>query len=150
VSLIARLIRHRWFVLTLEGVREHRQHKRKMLRVLATSVLIWLLVFAGCYCEAQAIHLKVGFVEIGTIIGVVILASSLPISIGGHGVREGAFIVMFAMYGLAPPLGYAGQQEAAVAFSVLYFALWSFWSLVGGGIFLILPGFHGHPAKQRF
>lgn len=136
VGLIARLTGHRWFVLTLGGIREHQQHRRKTLGVILTSVLIWLCVFAGCYCEALALQLEAGFIEIGVIVAVVILASSLPISIGGHGVREGAFILMFAMCGIVTPQGYSGQQEAAVSFSLLYFALWCAWSLVGGLFFL--------------
>lgn len=132
-----RLLRHRWVTLAISGIRKHHQNPAKTLGAILLSLLLWASVFMGGYCAARAIGLGVGLLEFSMILGIVIVASSLPISIGGHGVREGGFMLMFAMYEIAAPIGFAGRNEAAIAYSFLFFLLWAFWGLVGGIVFLL-------------
>ena len=71
------------------------------------------------------------------IITVVICVISLPISIGGHGVREGIFVIMFTAFGLIRLNQQSGAgQETAILFSLLFFAIPLVWSLVGGIVYL--------------
>lgn len=134
------LLGHRWVTLAISGIRKHHQNPVKTLGVILLSLLLWASVFMGGYCAARGIGLGVGWLEISMILGIVIVASSLPISIGGHGVREGGFMLMFAMYGIAVPVGFAGRNEAAIAYSFLFFLLWAFWGLIGGLVFLFHRG----------
>lgn len=139
-GVTGKLLGHRLFLLAVQGIRRHRRARRLTLGALGLSVVLWALVFSGGYCAALAIRLEVGWFEMITMLGVVTLASSLPISIGGHGVREGGFMLMFALYGVHAPPGFSGQKEAAIAFSILFFALWAFWGAVGGILFLLNRG----------
>jgi uncharacterized protein (TIRG00374 family) len=119
-----------------------RQHRISYhLTLLAT---IWS--FAACvvlltsgYCIARAIHLKATYMQMLTILSVVTCLISLPISIGGHGIREGAFILMFSVFGIISLDRQMGSgQEQAILFSVLFFALFLGWSLIGGVAYLML------------
>ncbi len=139
-KIAARLLGHRWVTLGIGGIRKHHEEPTKTLGAVLLSLLLWLSLFIGGYCAAQSLRLQVGWLEISTILSVVIAASSLPISIGGHGVREGGFMLMFALYGIAAPPGFTGQSEAAIAYSILFFLLWAVWGLIGGLVFLLHRG----------
>jgi len=54
---------------------------------------------------------------------------TLPISIGGFGVREGGYVVLFGQAGVAAP--------QAVAMSLLFYAVNAVTGLVGGALYLI-------------
>jgi len=96
---------------------------------------VTVVLIAGGYCIARGIGLPVGYLELLVIITVAICVTSLPISIGGHGVREGIFVLMFAAFG-AIALESEGGRENAILFSVLFFAVPLVWSLVGGVLYL--------------
>jgi hypothetical protein len=69
---------------------------------------------------------------------VAICIVSLPISIGGHGVREGIFVLMFACirHSSASTGRAARGQEPAILFSLLFFIIPVVWSLVGAVVYL--------------
>lgn len=105
----------------------------------AAFALTFVLIAAG-WCIARGIRLQVSYVEMLEIFTVATCVISLPISIGGHGVREGIFVFMFAAYGLiALDTHHAGGNgpETAILFSLIFFALSSVWSVVGGVVYLV-------------
>lgn len=59
------------------------------------------------------------------------VAAALPISIGGHGVREGALVAMLAVLGLAN-----AADERAASLALAFWAVSVGWSLVGGLVWL--------------
>jgi glycosyltransferase 2 family protein len=69
-------------------------------------------------------------------VAVAYAATALPISVGGHGVREGALLAVLGMFGL---ISAAGQLDAALLLAVLAWGLTIFWSLFGGGVLLLAP-----------
>lgn len=146
---LGRLARHRLLSLAIEGFREHRQAKRLTACALLLSFAVWWLIFAAAYAAGRAISLEASFFEVMTMVGVVVIAASLPISIAGHGIREGGFILMFSLLAIATPAGFHGQREAAVAFSLLFFALSAFWGLIGGLIFLSHRELHRHSSRHK-
>lgn len=123
--------------LAIRGVKQYREYKGLSFAVIVVSVVIWALVFASGYCVALALNLQIVYAALLTILAVVVLVSSLPISLGGHGMREGAFVVMFALYGVISSDGLQSQQEIAVAFSLLFFSLTLVWGIAGGLVYLI-------------
>lgn len=121
----------------IAGFRKHGRSKRLTLRAMACSLAIWFIVFTAGFFIAQAIHLEVSYFQILVILSIVIFVISLPISLGGHGVREGIFVLMFTVFGIISiDLQSGAGQEPAILFSILYFALFSVWSLIGGLIYL--------------
>jgi len=117
-----------------------RQHGIALSSTLASfavgTVLTFALVAAGC-CIAIGIGLNVTYMQMLIILTVVILVISLPISIGGHGVREGIFVLMFATFGVINIDQKTGNgQASAVLFSLLFYAIPLIWSLLGGIVYL--------------
>jgi uncharacterized protein (TIRG00374 family) len=110
--------------------------------LLAGAVLYGLgnlfCIYAIGYCLARAFHLPAEFSQMVVIMSLTLCAISLPVSFGGHGVREYVFKELFLLFGLVSlEPGAAHGQETAVAFSVLFFAGQLTWGLVGGLFYLL-------------
>lgn len=128
----------RSIILVVEGLRQHLRSPSLLFASISCSFAIWLLVFLSGYFIAQAIDLEVSYMQSLVIISIVVCAISLPISIGGHGVREGMFILMFALYGIVQmKKGVGSGQELAVLFSLFFFAIFSIWGLLGGAVYVV-------------
>ncbi len=121
----------------VEAFRKHGSSVRLTLEAIACSIAIWFIVYTAGYCIALAMNLKVTYMQILVTLSIVTFVISLPISIGGHGVREGTFVAMFALFGIIAIDRQTGRgQEPAVLFSLLFFGLFLVWSLVGGLAYL--------------
>ncbi len=94
------------------------------------SLTIWSVDFAAGWVLARALGWPVGLVEISLALAVAYTVSSIPLSLGGHGVREGVVVVV---------LGWFGFSAGAPVFAVAFLALTLGWSLVGGGVWLLSP-----------
>lgn len=128
---------HHVVELAVTGLRQHRVSLKSTLGALSTGILLTgVLVVAGRFI-ATGIDLRVGYVQMLVILSAVICATSLPISVGGHGVREAVFVVMFSSLTLdgGSPLA-SGIKERAVLFSVLFFLMTLVWSVFGGFVYL--------------
>jgi uncharacterized protein (TIRG00374 family) len=129
--------RHDILESLIAGFRQHGRSRRLTFEAMVCGLAISFIVFTAGYCIARAIHLDVAYMQILTILAIVICVISLPISIGGHGLREGMFVIMFSVFGIITIDKQTGVgQEPAVLFSILFFALFSVWSLVGGLVYL--------------
>jgi uncharacterized protein (TIRG00374 family) len=118
--------------------RQHGSSSRLTLEAVACSVAIWFIVYTQGYCIALAINLNVTYLQILVTLSIVTFVISLPFSIGGHGVREGAFVAMFSAFGIITIDKLTGLgQEPAILFSILFYSLYLVWSLVGGLIYII-------------
>jgi uncharacterized membrane protein YbhN (UPF0104 family) len=94
------------------------------------SLAIWSVDFFAGWLLARALGWPVGLVEISVALAVAYTVASIPLSLGGHGVREGALVIVLGWFGLG------GAPLLAIAF----LALTLLWSLVGGGVWLLAPG----------
>jgi len=123
--------------LLVAGFRRHGRAFHLTAGAIVCSIVIYLVVFlAGLYL-GDAIGLNMTYPQVLMILSVVICVISLPISIGGHGVREGAFVLLFAAFGLVSADGHTGAgYETAVLYSLLFFALFLVWSLIGGLVYI--------------
>lgn len=71
-------------------------------RLLAASVLVHLGVIATFWALARALDIPAGFALCLAAVPPVVLLSTLPISLAGWGVREGAAVFVFGLGGVAP------------------------------------------------
>jgi uncharacterized protein (TIRG00374 family) len=139
--LWARIPRRHIASLLVSGYRAHFVAWRDTLgAVVAAFALTFVLIAAG-WCIARGIGLSVSYIEMLEIFTVATCVISLPISIGGHGVREGIFVFMFAAYGLITMgadhrASNGNGPEIAILFSLIFFGLSSVWSVVGGVVYL--------------
>ncbi|MFO1311885.1 MAG: lysylphosphatidylglycerol synthase transmembrane domain-containing protein [Burkholderiales bacterium] len=133
-ALWKRVPHHRIAELVVAGFRQHGAAPGLTLGAVAAGIGVTLALVAGGHCIALGIGLPVGYLQLLVIVTVAICVTSLPISIGGHGVREGIFVLMFAAFGAIAIEN--GGSENAILFSVLFFAIPLVWSLLGGVLYL--------------
>jgi uncharacterized membrane protein YbhN (UPF0104 family) len=98
-----------------------------LARVLAASLLAHLFGTAAHLCLARALDLEIGFATIGWVRAAMLLATLLPVSIAGLGLREGAAVLLLARHGIG--------DAAALAFALLVFAVSELAVSALGGLF---------------
>lgn len=117
------------------------------LAAFFASMLANLGYFATFYCAARSLELPgmklPSLMDVFTIMPVVNTIVSLPVSVGGVGVREGLFQVFLG--------GLTGTPKAlAVIICSTGFVLTAFWGLVGGLVYLFYrPTDHARLAEIR-
>ena len=115
-----------------------RAHSTPVALALASSYAIWLLDFLSVWLLARSLGLSLPFIAVSLAMSVAYAATVLPISVGGHGIREGALLAMLALLGLLPD---DASRQLALLLAVLVWATSVFWSLVGGAVLLLArPG----------
>lgn len=88
---------------------------RRRVVVLLLMSLLGFLVYSSQYCLLLLAFETVTFRVMAIGVPLVILASSLPITIGGLGIREGAAVLLFTQFGV--------QGSSALGASLLLFAI---------------------------
>jgi glycosyltransferase 2 family protein len=71
-----------------------------LAKIVITSLAAQMGLFAAVYCFTLSSGADVSFIDLMTILPVISLIASLPISIGGWGVREGAFVYGLGLLGV--------------------------------------------------
>lgn len=102
---------------------------------LVTTLLsagVWILDFVSGWILARALGLSLGPVEVGSALAVAYTSALLPISLGGHGVREGALVL--TLLWIAPDAGLAAEDLSA--FALLFLATSLACSAIGGLVLL--------------
>ena len=116
----------------LHGLRDTMHGGSNTVALILVSIGVHLLSFAGATLLARALDLPINYSLAGLILVLIFSASALPISVSGHGVREGVMVFLFLHLGLG------ADPESAIAYSVLIYGLGLFWSLWGGFAYLTL------------
>jgi uncharacterized membrane protein YbhN (UPF0104 family) len=99
------------------------------LTALAVSLPSHLCVLAMGYSIISAMHRTPPLLPFCSILLMVNMLIALPVSISGFGVREGLFIMFFGLLHI--------DRNHAFAFSLTFFALNLFWSLIGGPFYFL-------------
>jgi rSAM/selenodomain-associated transferase 2 len=108
----------------LDAVRRLRHSGRTALSGVVCGFLVQLGLSAVLALNLQAVTAEpLPLVHVMWTFPVIIVLSALPISFAGLGVREGAALVLLALYGVSP--------AAAVDASLLTLSAALFWALVG-------------------
>lgn len=105
----------------------YRYHRRKSIEILALSLLAQVIAILYYPLIAYSLGLDVPLVYFFIFIPIILVILMLPISIGGIGVREGAFIFFFKKVGVLP--------YEAVSLALVAFGLYLIWSLIGGVVY---------------
>jgi uncharacterized membrane protein YbhN (UPF0104 family) len=90
-----------------------RKQKGALASAFAFSVIIQSLNFFMVIILAWRMGLQVSLLQLAVFLPIVITISSLPISISGLGVREGAFVILLGLINIKP--------EAATSLSLSWF-----------------------------
>jgi uncharacterized membrane protein YbhN (UPF0104 family) len=109
------------------GVDRFRRKPQLALEVVGAGVIYQLSVLVAVFLAGKALDINVGFTAILAFFPAVAILQTLPVTIGGLGVREGL------LYVFLHPLGVTDKQ--AVSLGVLYYACVLIVSLLGAPAF---------------
>lgn len=113
-----------------------RSNRWSIAQSLIVASLGHLCFFASAYWLAEGLGIDLSWVDSVLVMGAVVVVTSIPISIGGHGVREGVLVLMFSALEILPeglPI-----IDICLAFSVSFVAInWS-WALVAGAAYIFV------------
>lgn len=102
---------------------------KSLIFILSLSVFIHFLDVIIYFLLTKSLGLNISIVTIGWIRSATILATIVPVTISGFGVREGVLIFLLKPYGVA--------GEEAFALSILVFLVTIFFAGIIGGLFEI-------------
>lgn len=121
------------------GVRTHGSQGKWTACAIGTAFLTAIPLVSTGWFLAQALHLDIDYIPMTILFSIVLCAMSIPLFPGGHGIREGAFFLLFGVFGVTR-YGQSVGNETALACSTLFLFVVLIWSLIGGCIFLLFSG----------
>lgn len=71
-----------------------------LAKIIVVSLVAQMGLFVAVYCLTVSTGANISFLDLMTVLPVISLVASLPISIGGWGVREGAFVYGLGLLGV--------------------------------------------------
>ncbi len=105
------------------------------------SVVVWLLDFTSAWLLALGVGLPLPFLETCIAVAVAYASTALPISIGGHGLREASLLFVLGAFGLVMADG--PDRDRALLLGVLFWGVTMIWSLFGGFVLVLTRRFRG-------
>jgi glycosyltransferase 2 family protein len=133
LKLANRLPRHTPFrdrlIETSEAYHVFARAKTSLLWAFILSFPVLFSFYGAFYCAAQAVHAKVSFVDMITIMPIVTSIISLPITPGGVGFRESLFEILLSDLAKVP-------GEVGVLISLLGFSYFVLFGMIGGICYL--------------
>ena len=128
ITKIIAFVDHKDILKNMHGTFQiYRHHRRKSIEILAVSLLAQVIAILYYPLIAYSFGLDVPIVYFLIVIPIILVILMLPISIGGIGVREGAFLFFFKKVGVLP--------HEAVSIAIVAFGLYIIWGLIGGVVY---------------
>jgi uncharacterized membrane protein YbhN (UPF0104 family) len=106
-----------------------RAYRREFLAAFALSLAVQAASIVQIAWLGRALGIELGLLGYAVVVPLVSLATMLPVSISGIGVREGSFVIFLASYGVPPP--------AAVALGLAWFLMNVIVGVIGGVVYLL-------------
>lgn len=107
------------------------KHPGEAFPVLIYALGTHLLLVGIAYISAVALGLDFTLIECLIVVPTSVLVSTLPISLGGWGVREGAMVAGFAL------IGASGGDAGAITLGIVIGLEMLVIGLIGGGVWLL-------------
>jgi uncharacterized membrane protein YbhN (UPF0104 family) len=123
----------------LEGAFVLWQMPRRILAVLGLSLLLQTLGMGAVALLGGGIGLEIPLIFYFASLPLINLATAIPISLSGVGVREGSFVYFLGLTGVQP--------EQALCLGILFFSVQVAASLLGGVAYAL--GLHRRNARPR-
>jgi len=118
------------------GTRRFRERPLAALEVLAAAFVYQIAVVFAAFLAASALDLHLGWTAMLAFVPMVAVVQVLPVTIGGLGVREGAFVLFLH------PLGVGAHQ--AITLGLLFYGVTLVASMLGAPAFAL-----GRPSVGR-
>lgn len=128
LRFVGHRVRRAWEALRRTGTLAVRRH----LGLALSSVFIHVAGTTAYYFLSRGMGLELSFLQIGWIRTVVILLTMIPVSLGGIGVREAAFVTILGTLGI--------DSESSLVLSLLVFTTTILvFGLLGGALEGVAP-----------
>ena len=92
---------------SVESLYEDLPRFRDLPIPILIETLTWIIAGSQVYILAQAFSIDIPYVTFVLIAIISTIAATLPISIGGLGVREGTLVLLLSAYGVQPETAFA-------------------------------------------
>lgn len=113
-----------------EVLMSYKTHRDILVKIFICSAVVQVGVMVGYYVLSRGLGMDVPLGYFFLFIPLATVVSMLPVSLAGLGIREGAFVYLFAKAG--------STQEQALTLSLMWFAIMACVSLIGGVEYLRL------------
>lgn len=107
----------------------YKDHKRPFLAAMVWAFILQVNVVVYYFLIGKAFHLTIPFSDYFIFIPIVLLIQTIPVSLGGLGPRELAYVEIFKYYGIAASAAFSFSMVADVAVNL-------FIGLIGGIIYI--------------
>ena len=114
----------------LEAVRRFGQERTLLLKAVGLSMLLNLACVLQIWALARGLGLEIPTRALLVLVPIIICIAALPITPSGLGVRENLYVWTLSVPAIAVP------ATAALTLSLLAFAGFLFWSLIGGLVYV--------------
>ena len=85
-----------------------------LLKILVISLMAQISFFIAIYIIMSAAGLALSFIQIMTVLPAIAIVSSLPVSIGGWGIREGAFIYGLGLLNISMETAFSASVQIGI------------------------------------
>jgi len=99
------------------------QRKNTILKTLMLSLIIQLIGIISVYIISRGTGTEIGFIDLCIMLPIIITITTVPVSISGIGVREGAFVYLLGKLGVG--------SGVATSISLAWFLSYSIGSMPG-------------------
>jgi uncharacterized protein (TIRG00374 family) len=107
----------------------YKNKKRAFFLALFWAFLLQVNVILHYYLAGKAFHLEIPLLDYFIFIPIILLILTIPVTIGGLGLREVLFIEIFATYGIAEHVAFSFSLIADFGFALII-------GIIGGIIFI--------------
>ena len=139
---LRRLPKGEWLERLLEASRDFGRQRWFVTRTMAVSMILNAVCVLQVCILSWGLGLKVSPLALSAIVPMIICISALPITPAGLGVRENLFVIMLSDPAIGVP------PTPALSLSLLAYAGFLFWSIVGGVVYLLFKEKH-HLREQE-
>lgn len=126
-----------WLEPFWDRLEEYHSQPGPLLAAFGITVAAHLLANVSVLCTMQAVQAEVSYLDICWVVAAVSALVTIPITVSGFGIREGANVIILGQLGVA--------ASRALAVSLLAFAIGFLWSLPGA---VLQFGIRSKPATE--
>ncbi len=108
----------------------YKKNTYMLIKAMVISFLFQILVISNVYVFLVCLNIEFSFLQLILIVPIIGLIGILPITINSIGLREGAFVYLFAQMGVSP--------SQALALALLFRLGILIVGIVGGGLYVLL------------
>lgn len=121
-----------FFEMLHAGFKDHLKHPLTSFCAVGVAAICHMGNFVVGYALIHSLGIPLNFTSTIVIMALVMSMMAVPISFGGHGLREAGFAILFTLYLVPDP------ENAGVACGLFLLAVTMIWALLGGFFYLTL------------